>query len=517
MHAETWTGGYVSDVAYTFGYYTELNPLRARLPLLAQGLDTGKIQSACELGFGQGLSVNIHAAASDVAWYGTDFNPAQAAFAQELAAASGAAAHLYDEAFEAFCQRTDLPDFDFVGLHGIWSWISQENRATLVDFLRRKLRPGGLLYVSYNTMPGWAAFAPLRGLLAEHAEVMGARGQGSAARIDGALDFADRLIAVDPGFARANPHAAARLKALRPQNRNYIAHEFFNQDWRPMSYGEVASQLSPAKLSFAASATYLDHLDVLNLTPDQQALLAGIGDRNFQQSVRDFMVNQVFRRDYWQKGHLPLSPRAAAEALRAEAVALASPRQAISLKVTGALGEASMNEPVYGPILEYLGCNGVCTIGDVEAALAGQGIDLPQIVQALLVLSSGRDVVPAQSASQTAAARPRTDRLNNILRARARDGSDIQFLASPVSGGGVPLTRFDQLFLEAYSLGRREPEACADFAWDILQAQAQVILKDGAALQTPAENLAELVRQAREFCIGALPRLQALGVASGGS
>ena len=32
-----WTAGYVADVNYVFGYYPELNPLRARLPLLNKG------------------------------------------------------------------------------------------------------------------------------------------------------------------------------------------------------------------------------------------------------------------------------------------------------------------------------------------------------------------------------------------------------------------------------------------------------------------------------------------------
>jgi hypothetical protein len=26
-----WTAGYVADIGYTYGYYTELNPLRVRL------------------------------------------------------------------------------------------------------------------------------------------------------------------------------------------------------------------------------------------------------------------------------------------------------------------------------------------------------------------------------------------------------------------------------------------------------------------------------------------------------
>ena len=87
-----WTAGYVADIGYTFGYYTELNPLRLRLAFLNAGLEVPDSGAACELGFGQGMSANLHAAASITQWHGTDFNPSQAGFAQELASVSGAAA-----------------------------------------------------------------------------------------------------------------------------------------------------------------------------------------------------------------------------------------------------------------------------------------------------------------------------------------------------------------------------------------------------------------------------------------
>lgn len=87
-----WTAGYVADIGYTYGYYSELNPLRVQLAFLNAGLVPPSVGTACELGFGQGLSTNIHAAASVVSWHGTDFNPSQASFAQELAATSGSAA-----------------------------------------------------------------------------------------------------------------------------------------------------------------------------------------------------------------------------------------------------------------------------------------------------------------------------------------------------------------------------------------------------------------------------------------
>lgn len=145
-----WSAGYVADIGYTYGYYSELNPLRLNLAFLNAGLAFPQVGAACELGFGQGMSANFHAAASIVQWSGTDFNPSQAAFAQELSRVAGSGAALFDEAFDAFCHRNDLPEFDFIGLHGIWSWISDENRAVIVDFIRRKLKVGGVALLRFS-------------------------------------------------------------------------------------------------------------------------------------------------------------------------------------------------------------------------------------------------------------------------------------------------------------------------------------------------------------------------------
>jgi SAM-dependent methyltransferase len=212
----SWTSGYVADIGYTFGYYPELNPLRANLAFLNTGLVCPQIHTACELGYGQGLSTNLHAAASNTQWWGTDFNPSQAGFAQELSAVSGAGANLYDEAFADFADRPDLPEFDYIGIHGIWSWISHDNRQVLVDFVRRKLAVGGVLYISYNTLPGWAAFAPMRHLMTEHSEIIGAEGSGIVSRIDGAIDFAQKLLETNPLFSKANPLVHTSTKTGTP-------------------------------------------------------------------------------------------------------------------------------------------------------------------------------------------------------------------------------------------------------------------------------------------------------------
>lgn len=507
-----WTAGYVADIGYTYGYYQELNPLRAKLALLHAGLAAPEVTLACELGFGQGMSANLHAAASVTQWHGTDFNPSQAAFAQELAAVSGSGARLYDEAFADFAQRADLPEFDYIGLHGIWSWISEENRGVIADFVRRKLKVGGVLYISYNTMPAWATFAPMRHLMVEHADIIGADGHGIVSRINGALDFSEKLLATHPLYARANPQVAERIGKLKDQNRHYLAHEYFNRDWHPMHFSIMAAWLAPAKLSYACSAAYLEHIDAINLTAEQLAFLKEIPDAMFRESVLDFMVNQQFRRDYWVKGTRKLTPLEQAEAQRAQKVILVSHRPDVSLKVAGALGEATMNEGVYNPILDLLADHQPRTIGQIEQAVKDQGVAFGHLMQAMMVLTGTGHLAAVQDEAVVSKARKCCERINAHIINKARSRSDINYLASPITGGGVAVGRFQQLFLLAMRQGKKQPDDLAAHVLQILAAQSQKLIKEGKTLETAEDNLAELVAQAADFTKKQLPIVKALQI-----
>lgn len=506
-----WTSGYVADIGYTYGYYLELNPQRVKLAFLNAGLVAPEFGTACELGFGQGLSANMHAAASVCSWHGTDFNPAQAGFAQELASVSGANAHLYDEAFDEFAKR-DMPEFDYIGLHGIWSWISDENRAVIVDFIRKKLKVGGVLYISYNTLPGWGTFAPMRHLMTEHAEVIGADGVGIVSRIDGALDFTEKLLATNPLFARTNSLVNDKIKQIKGQNRHYLAHEYFNRDWHPMHFGTMAKWMESAKLTYACSAHYLDHLDAVNLTAEQQAFLKDIHHPMFKQTVRDFMVNQQFRKDYWVKGARRLTSLEQAQGLRDQRLVMTAHRPDVSLKVTGAIGEANLTEAIYVPVLDLMADHKTRTMAQIEQAVKDSGINFAQLIQVVLVQCGLGNVSTVQEEPLITKTKKITDKLNSHLMMKARSSNEISYLASPVTGGGVIVGRFQQLFMLALQHGKKKPEDWAAFVAQILVAQGQKIVKEGKPLETGEEHIAELTAQAIEFATKQLPIMKALQV-----
>jgi hypothetical protein len=129
-----------------------------------------------------------------------------------------------------------------------------------------------------------------------------------------------------------------------------------------------------------------------------------------------------------------------------------------------------------------------------------------------MVLSSSATLVAVQDESIISKARKQTDKLNHWLLDKSRGSGELSYLASPVTGGGIFVNRFQQIFLLAISGGQKHPVDWAKFAWAVLQAQGSKITKEGKTFETPEENLAELTAQAEEFATKRLPALKALQV-----
>lgn len=251
--SENGADGYVEDIPYTFGYHPELDPARMQAVLRRAGFEPPEVAAACELGYGQGMSLAIHAVAGGAAWWGTDLIPSHAAHVRALVAGTDARLEAADQTFAVFCARDDLPQFDFIGLHGVWSWVSAANRERILGLVARRLRTGGVLYVSYNALPGWAPMLPLREMMVAYAAALPAE-LPRADRIEAALHDAQMRVLRDPLVLEACPGIEAELRAIRHKGVAYLAHEFFNRDWAPMPPAQVAAAMRSVGLSFAAQA-----------------------------------------------------------------------------------------------------------------------------------------------------------------------------------------------------------------------------------------------------------------------
>ncbi|MFJ7795406.1 class I SAM-dependent methyltransferase [Pseudomonas sp. NPDC096950] len=512
--SNAWNEGYFTDEGYTYSYSREINPVFLRYCLLLRGFASLETTEGyhCELGFGQGVSINIHAAANPGSWVGTDFHPGQAAHANALATAWNSDAQLYDDSFEQLLARNDLPQFDSISLHGIWTWVSRDNQKLIVEFARRHLKPGGLLYISYNCFPGWSPLAPLRHLFSLHDRFGTNRSESPDQRIDAALQFSEALLAANPNYAASAPNLNAKLQSIKGQDRQYVAHEYFNRDWNCMYFTDVVEALAPAKLDFATTAVPLDTVDPLNLSAEGMDFLEGIDHPIVREQARDYFVNQNFRRDVYVRGANRLSASEHRQGMLNTRFVLLQPAESVSATVKGPAGEASLQAEIYGPVLEALAASGYMpkTLRQLSGAVPSMPYD--DLVQAITVLVGMSAAAPCQSEAAEKLVHARCSTLNLQLCKRSLLSNKIQVLASPVTGGGVPVSRFQQLFLISIKQGKKHPAEWAQLAWNVISEQGEGLLKEGKALTTAEENIAELTEQAEAFAGDSLVILKALGI-----
>jgi hypothetical protein len=449
----------------------------------------------------------LAAANPQIEFYATDFNPAHAVGAAALAAeARTPNVRFLDKSFAEFLNEPSLPMFDIISLHGIYAWVVPEHRRSIVEFARQKLKPGGLVYVSYNALPGWAVAAPLRQLIYLYGK---ARSGPTMSRLASALDAVSRIVEVNAGFFRANPSSKDFFEKLGRHNRAYLAHEYLNEAWTPFYHSQVAAELEAAKLSFLGSAALLEHVDSINLTADQQSILADLDDPTIRETIRDYMVNQQFRRDVFVKGGVALNPLEADNLWLNRRFVLSTTRADVPLTFATPQGEATVKQDIYGPVLDVL-ANGPRTVRELTGDRRVRELVPALLREALVVLTGAGHLQPALDQKGDKGRSVRTNAFNAAVIKRSNYDAELQFLASPVTGGGVAVDRFSQLFLSAEQQKNADPPQTV---WDVLNGQNQRIIKEGKTLDSPDENLAELRMSYDAFLSKKLPVLRQMGIA----
>ncbi|WP_051140160.1 DUF2339 domain-containing protein [Azospirillum brasilense] len=384
-----WTEGYVGGIGYIHAFYRELSPALLSFALTLRGwrppMDSDGTFACAEIGCGHGVSSAVLAGCHpDARFEAVDFNPGHIAGAQRLAAEAGLGnAAFREESFAEYAQG-GAKDLDIVTLHGVWSWVSAENRAILVDLLKRRLKPGGLVFVSYNALPGTLAYMPLRRVLVEHcADRTGPLPE----RIEEAVAFASRLTALNAGWFAQADALPARLDSLKRKSPNYIAHEYLNRDWTAFYHADVARELAAAKLDFAGPAVPMEQMDELSLPPDALPLLAEARDPAYRETLRDLLTNRAFRRDLFVKGAERLTPAERRDRLRATRFALLVPPGDLPEVVLAPVGRVPLPQDLHGPLAEALAA-GTPTLAELSAlpALARHGEEA--VLRALMILTS---------------------------------------------------------------------------------------------------------------------------------
>ena len=449
-----WNGGYVSDMEYATEFCAKQSPVHLSFACIINGFEPVPLDKPFtyfELGFGQGLTVNLMAASNPHGrFYAADFNPAQVVAAQELAQSAGLDnLTLLENSFAELAEgKVDLPQFDFITMHGVYTWITAENRRHIVDFIARYLKPGGIVYTGYNAMPGWAATLPLQRLLLEYGSLHPGTSCDQFVR---ARDFVQQLADGDAAYFRANPRVCSKWDVIKAGDPHYLVHEYMNRGGEPLYFADVAQEFAAAKLDFVGSADLVLAFPERYFTSEQQALLESVPDAVLRETVKDYLRNTGFRKDVFVRGARRMSPARQAQWLEQIGLALTIARNKVTLELDLGIGTLEVPEELYGPVADALAerphtlkelaslptlqHESMAAIGEIAALLTGSGQAAP-----FFVSYRDADTEPARGMSKAVAQRFRFD-------------DNFRQLASPLLGTGVYTTLGQRLVYRALTSG----------------------------------------------------------------
>lgn len=455
-----WTHGYDVSTGYTYGFYSAMAPVSLDLCIALAGFVPPRRDPAApfrylELGVGQGVGLCLLAAAYPQGEFvGVDFHPEHVAHADELVRDAGLTNIRFVEA-DFIDIAADWPGdfgkFDYVALHGIYSWVRPEVRDAVIRCLSHATRPGAIVYNGYNSHPGWLALMPFQHIALRLKQTAVKTG---AAVLDDAIALFEELGTSDAALFKAMPSVKARIEAIKRQNRSYQVQEYLNESWVPFWHSEVAAELRRIKLDYVGTAT-IGETQLPGLLPaPMQEIISEQGDGGLRQDLQDIMINQSFRRDIFCRGprrnmnndfrrttylHLPSQPTVG------EAVV-----------VKAAFGTRSIAYEACAEIFAGLS-SGPKSIEEV-AQLPGVGKHgWAALTKTLALLLQGRVLQLATKSPDNTAAHS----LNAAIARAGSRGAPYRHIAAPELGSAVSVKDFDLLLIDSWLEASRTADSAA--------------------------------------------------------
>lgn len=184
----------------------------------------------------------------------------------------------------------DAGQFDYILCHGVYSWAPPPIQAQILKVARRHLHPSGVLYVSYNTYPGWHLRGVVRDMMRYHVR----RFEDPAKKIAQSRLLLDFLVGM------ATPPSEAYRQLLRDEaailsryGDAYLFHEHLEDDNEPLYFHEFADRAAAEGLQYLGDADFPTMITA-NFGREIDSLLQD-APRLVQEQYMDFLRNRTFR------------------------------------------------------------------------------------------------------------------------------------------------------------------------------------------------------------------------------
>lgn len=186
----------------------------------------------------------------------------------------------------------DFGIFDYIIVHGVISWVSKEIQEKIFDICNKNLVENGIVYISYNTFPGWNMLKTIRDMMLYHTSFFeDKKEKAHQARL--LLEF------VKEGSENKNTPYSLFLESefnyLSEQSDYYLIHDYLEGENNPFYFHEFISKAEKYNLKYIGDVL-LSSMYTGNLPKNVSKKLQSISDDiAHTEQYMDFISNRRFR------------------------------------------------------------------------------------------------------------------------------------------------------------------------------------------------------------------------------
>lgn len=199
---------------------------------------------------------------------------------------------------------SDLGPFDYVVCHGVFAWVTPETQGALLTFIRERLAPNGVAFVSYNIYPGQHMVDMVRKLIRVHTvnvPDIATRDQQSMAM----LRFMHRQSTRNAGDWRQG-FFEQELRKIAGDDPSLFEHDYFAVESHPVYFVDFVGTAVRSGLAYLADSNpWLMYLD--NQPAELVKTLAPLEDLVLQGQYLDFIHHNRYRETLLCRADAPLS------------------------------------------------------------------------------------------------------------------------------------------------------------------------------------------------------------------
>jgi SAM-dependent methyltransferase len=180
--------------------------------------------------------------------------------------------------------------FDYIIAHGLFSWVPPAVQDHVLRICGSRLAPGGVAYISYNTLPGGRQRSMLRDMLLHHARSHTRPRERLAAAREMIEFLATPLEAEPPG----HDWLRAELNRLRAARDSYLYHEYLEETNDPLLFSDFVVRAGDHGLQYLADSQ-LHTLFPSTLGAAAESSLARFDELIDEEQYADFLRLRPFR------------------------------------------------------------------------------------------------------------------------------------------------------------------------------------------------------------------------------